>query len=142
FPSCDVCDGQWSNFRTVINSAIKAVRDVSGNSSVKTKILLHVADPVNVTWWFDNLTSGGAVSDFDIIGFSYYPIWHTGVSVSQLSDRIAEFKNTYSKDVMILETAYPWTSAGNDNYNNLFGSQTPVSGFPYTQQGQFDMMKA
>lgn len=141
FPSCNVCDGQWSNLKTVINSGIKAVRDVSANSAIKTKILLHVADPVNVIWWFDNVTSGGTVSDFDIIGFSYYPIWHTGVSIAQLSDRVAEFKSTYAKDIMILETAYPWTSSGNDNYNNLFGSQTPVSGFPYTKQGQFDMMK-
>ncbi len=42
---------------------------------------------------------------------------------------------------MILETAYPWGSVGNDGYNNLFGGQTPVARFPFTQQGQLDMMK-
>jgi arabinogalactan endo-1,4-beta-galactosidase len=141
FPSCNACNGQWSNLRAVINSGIKAVRDVSASSAIKTKVLLHVADPVNISWWFSNVTSGGLVSDFDIIGISYYPIWHTQVPLSQLSDRISEFKSTFGKDIMILETAYPWTNQGNDSYGNIFGGQTPVPGFPFTKQGQFDMMK-
>ena len=141
FPPLNVCDQQWGNFKTIINSAIKAVRDVSESSSIKSKILLHVADPVNVTWWFDNVTSGTGASDFDIIGFSYYPIWHRGVSVDQLSDRIAEFKTAYNKDVMILETAYPWTTEGNDSNGNIFGSQTPTSGYPFTPEGQLNMLK-
>lgn len=41
---------------------------------------------------------------------------------------------------MILETAYPWTPESNDSYNNLFGSQPPLNGFPYTQQGQYEIM--
>ncbi|MDQ2657655.1 MAG: glycosyl hydrolase 53 family protein [Bacteroidota bacterium] len=140
FPACNVCDGQWSNLAAVLNSGIKAVRDVSAESSVKSRILLHVADPANITWWFDNVAAGGVVSDFDIIGISYYPIWHTGVSVDQLSDQISDFRDAYGKDVMILETAYPWTSQGNDNYNNIFGSQTPVTGYSFSQEGQLDMM--
>jgi arabinogalactan endo-1,4-beta-galactosidase len=43
---------------------------------------------------------------------------------------------------MILETAYPWTTTGNDSYNNIFGGQTPISGYPFSNQGQLDMMKA
>jgi arabinogalactan endo-1,4-beta-galactosidase len=139
FPSCNVCNGQWTNLRTVLNGGIKAVRDVAGQSSA-IKILLHVADPANVEWWFDNVTA--SVTDFDMIGFSYYPIWHTQVSLEQLSDRVAAFKEKYHKDIMILETAYPWTSGGNDEYNNQFSTQTPITGYPYTPQGQLDMMKA
>ena len=56
--------------------------------------------------------------------------------------RVEKFKNKYQKDVMILETAYPWTTATDDSYNNLFGSQTPISGYSFTKQGQTDMMKA
>lgn len=142
FPSCSVCENPWSNIQIVINAAIKAVRDVTVSSAIKTKIILHVADPVNINWWFTNVTSGGVVTDFDIIGISYYPIWHTGVPLAELSERIAAFRKTFNKDIMILETAYPWTKEANDGYNNIFESQTPVPGFPYTQQGQFDMIKA
>lgn len=139
FPSCNGCNGQWANLQGVIASAIQAVRDVSITSTIKTKIILHVADPVNVDWWFDNITTG--VTDFDIIGFSYYPIWHTGVSIPEISIRVAGFKSKYKKDIMILETAYPWTTAGDDGYNNIFGGQTIITGFPFTQQGQLDLMK-
>jgi arabinogalactan endo-1,4-beta-galactosidase len=43
---------------------------------------------------------------------------------------------------MILETAYPWTTANADGYNNIFGSQTPIAGYPFTQEGQAGIMKA
>ncbi|HEY9044316.1 MAG TPA: glycosyl hydrolase 53 family protein [Ohtaekwangia sp.] len=141
FPACNVCNGAWQQLGTVLNGAIAAVKEVTATSAVKTKILLHVADPKNVEWWFDNITTQGAVTNFDMIGFSFYPLWHTTVSPDQLSDKIASFRSKYSKQVMILETAYPWTPNGDDGYNNQFGSGTPVTGFPYTRQGQADILR-
>lgn len=142
FPNCNVCNNnQWQRLGEVINMGIKAVHDVSENSTVKTKIILHVADPKNVQWWFDNLTTTGAVSDFDIIGFSYYPLWHTTVTLENLSNSVSSFKTTYNKDVMILETAYPWTTNGDDSYNNLFGGDAPITGYPYTNEGQLNILK-
>lgn len=141
FPECNACDGNWKNLGDVINGGISAVRDVADASAIKTKIILHVADPKNVEWWFDNIKANGQVTDFDIVGFSYYPLWHTTVSIGQLSDNISAFRNKYSKEVMILETAYPWTTQGNDSYNNLFGGQSPYPGYPYSEQGQLEIMK-
>jgi arabinogalactan endo-1,4-beta-galactosidase len=142
FPACNVCNGEWQRMGIVVNSAIKAVKDVTATSDIKTKIILHVADPKNVDWWFSNMmdVAKGNVKDFDIIGFSYYPLWHTTVTVDQVSNNVSSFKNKFDKAVMILETAYPWTGASDDNYNNLFGSQAPVSGYPYSPQGQYDLM--
>lgn len=142
FPSCNVCSGaQWQRLGEVINSAIKAVNDVKSSSSVKTKIILHVADPKNVEWWFDNITGLGSVTGFDIIGFSYYPLWHKTVSVETLSESVSKFKTKYGKPVMILETAYPWTTDRKDNYNNHFGGETPLAGYPFSVQGQSDLLK-
>lgn len=141
FPACNACDGAWDNLSAVVNSAIDAVRGASANSSVETKIILHVADPKNVQWWFDNITSHG-VSDFDVIGFSYYPLWHTTVAVDQLGEQIRSFRQRYNKPVMILETAYPWTTDGADGYTNIFGGQAPLTGYPFTPEGQLNMMKA
>lgn len=142
FPSCSAYDGQWANLGKVINAGIQAVRAVSANSEIKTKIALHVADPKNVVWWFDKITSSGGVSDFDIVGFSYYPIWHDEISVSALENTVAGFVSKYGREVMILETAYPWTVQGIDNYPNQFGNATPFAGFPFSSIGQLDMMKA
>jgi len=136
FPKLNVCDGNWQNMRRVFNSGIKAVRDIASLEQKEIQIILHVADPVHVDWWFDNV----GVEDFDIIGFSYYPLWHRGLAVNQLGDRVAGFKQKYNKKIMMLETAYPWTTEAQDSYNNLFGTETPVAGFPYTPHGQKDIM--
>jgi arabinogalactan endo-1,4-beta-galactosidase len=117
------------------------VADVKSTSAVKSKILLHVADPKNVEWWFDNITGQGGVSGFDIIGFSYYPLWHRTVSVEALSGSVSKFKTKYNRPVMILETAYPWTTDHKDAYNNQFGNETPIAGYPFSTQGQTDLLK-
>jgi arabinogalactan endo-1,4-beta-galactosidase len=126
----------------VINSAIAAIEDVRENSTIKTKIILHVADPKNVTWWFDGIIAAnqGNVKNFDIIGFSYYPLWHRTIGLDQISNSVSTFKSKYHKEVMILETAYPWTTEAKDSYNNHFGTETPLTGFPFSQTGQYDFM--
>lgn len=142
FPSLNACNGMWVSLGSVINSAISAVREVSVSSAVKPKVILHVADPKNVNWWFDNIQSQGKVTDYDIIGISYYPLWHTGVAYENLQAVISLMVDRYKKQVMIVETAYPWTLESNDNYTNLFGSQAPLTGFPFTPEGQHAFMKS
>jgi arabinogalactan endo-1,4-beta-galactosidase len=142
FPACNVCNGEWQRMGTVVNAAITAVREATASTTIKTKVLLHVADPKHVDWWFTNMTDPrmGNVRDFDIIGFSYYPLWHTTVPIDAISTNITAFKSKFGKPVMILETAYPWTLTSNDNYNNQFGSHPPLDGYPYTPQGQYDLL--
>jgi len=139
FPALNVCDDNWQNAGEVIKSGIEAVREVSANSDVDTKIILHVAQPENVQWWFDNITGAGDVSDFDIIGISYYTAW-SEVPLGKISDRISNFRNRFNKDVMIVETAYPWTLENADDYNNIFGQNSLVEGYAATKKGQRDFM--
>jgi arabinogalactan endo-1,4-beta-galactosidase len=140
FPSADACKGNWSALGSLLNSGIKAVRDVAASSAVQTKIALHVANPDHVEWWFDKITSAGGVSDFDIIGFSYYPLWHTAIHPSHLPGYITSFKNKYRKEVILLETAYPWTLEGNDSYANVFDSNYKDQWYPFSEQGQYQYM--
>lgn len=141
FPTCNSCNGQWQRLGEVINAGIAAVKDATASSATKPRIILHVADPRNLEWWFDNIRDNGKVTAFDIIGFSYYPLWHTTVQVGQLQAEAARLKSRYQKPLMILETAYPWTTESNDSYGNIFGSQSPVAGYPFTKEGQMEMMK-
>lgn len=142
FPNLNCCNNHWADFGSVINSAIKAVRDVSAGQGKSVKIALHIADPGNAEWFFDQLISEGAVNDFDVIGYSYYPLWHTSVKLSNISYVTGRLRGKFSKEVMILETAYPWTTDGNDNYTNLLGGQAALAGYPYTPEGQLSLMKA
>ncbi len=139
FPDLNVCDGNWSNAGEVINSGIQAVRNVASNSEVDTKIILHIAQPENVSWWFDNITSTGNVTDFDIIGFSYYTPW-SDVPLNKISDHISDFRDRLDKEVMIVEAAYPWTMEYGDDYSNIFAQDALVNGYPATKEGQRDFM--
>ena len=140
FPDCNVCEGGVANFRSVVKRGISAIREVSSTSSINTKIILHVADPSNVNWWFNDVMNNGELTGFDIIGFSYYPIWHNTISLAGLKQNVINFKSTFNKDIMIMETAYPWTNDGADNYNNLFGGNTEIGGYPFSPEGQVAMM--
>jgi len=136
FPNLNVCDGNWTNFGKVVNAAINAVKQVDSETSKSTKIILHVADPKNLDWWMNDVISKGQVTRFDVMGFSYYHIWHNTIGFNQLSGHIKNLKSKYNKDLMVLETAYPFTTANNDSYPNIYSNQTPVGSYAYSFDGQ------
>jgi arabinogalactan endo-1,4-beta-galactosidase len=140
FPNLNACQAKWAELGAVLNEGIRAARAVGVTAGVRIQIALHVADPKNVEWWFDNITAQGGVTDFDVVGFSYYPLWHTGMAYDQVPALITRAAAKYNRKVMILETAYPWTTANADGYANVFGSQAPLVGFPFTTAGQRDFL--
>jgi arabinogalactan endo-1,4-beta-galactosidase len=124
----------WPQLGKLINAGIRAVREVSKTSEVKTQIIIHVAQPENVKSWFRGATTLGEVTDF--IGLSYYCKWST-VPLTQLSSYIADFRETFGKTVMVVETAYPWTGEGADGYGNIFSQSDGVAGYSLTLEGQY-----
>jgi arabinogalactan endo-1,4-beta-galactosidase len=137
FPNLNVDDGHWAAFGQVVNAGIKAVRDMEIQSGQKIKVALHIADPKNLEWWMADVINKGKVTDFDIMGFSYYHLWHTTVSFDALPSLVSQLKSTYGKELMVMETAYPFTTGYNDNYGNVYSPETdPLEGFPYTIDGQ------
>ncbi|RCW39302.1 glycosyl hydrolase 53 family protein [Marinilabilia salmonicolor] len=137
FPDLNVYDGNWSAFGQVVNAGIKAVRDIESQSDSEIKVALHIADPKNLEWWMADVINKGNVHDFEIMGFSYYHIWHTTISFDQLPGLVSDLKSTYGKDLLVMETAYPFTTEYDDNYGNIYSSETaPLEGFPFTIEGQ------
>ena len=127
-----------TDFIYLLNSAISAVRTVSASAGTDTKIIIHIAAPENVSYWFDGMASAG-LTDFDIIGISYYYMWST-VPLQNLGDYIRNIRTTFGKDVMIMETCYPWTTGYADNYGNIINQSKLVQGYPASIQGQYDYM--
>ena len=111
----------WTRNSALLNAGISAVRAAGGAASIDPKIILHIADPNNAVWWFGDATENG-VTDFDIIGLSYYPEWHPG-TITQTGDILTNLKTTFNKDVMIVETGVIWTHDWNDNGTNMMGSE-------------------
>ena len=126
------------DFVYLINGAIKAVRDAAVSSSIKPRIIVHVAQPENAINWFDGMAAAG-LTDYDIAGISYYYIWST-VSIDSVSDYVADIKTMTGKEVMVVETAYPWTLNNADSYNNILAPDKLTVAYPANQTGQYDYL--
>ena len=99
-------NANWSRFTTLLKNAGKACREICPDA----KIILHTerATQTNVlTNFYDKMKTDNV--DYDIIGLSYYPIWHNTVATLETAIKTLESKYT-DKDIMIVETgaAYSW----------------------------------
>jgi arabinogalactan endo-1,4-beta-galactosidase len=123
---------QMSQCTALLDKGIKAVRAVNPD----TKIILHYAGITGASWFFGQM----AGLDYDIIGLSYYPIWH-GKDLALLQSTLNGLATSYNKKVVIAETSYPFTLQWNDWTNNVVGqSDQIISDYPATAQGQHDFL--
>ena len=136
FPALSTCEGHWDAQAAVLNAGIRAVRE----AAPAARVVIHIAQPENVGGFFSSIVAAG-VTDFDVIGVSYYPLW-SDVALSDISQRVSAWRATYGKDVMVVETAYPWTLGNADGYGNILGPDALVAGRPATPEGQRDFMIA
>jgi arabinogalactan endo-1,4-beta-galactosidase len=127
-----------ADFVFLINGAIKAVRDAAVSSTVKPKIIIHIAQPENAIYWFEGMAAAG-LTDYDIAGISYYYLWST-VTLDSVSDYIADIRSITGKDVMVVETAYPWTLNNADSYNNILGTDRLTVAYPANETGQYNYL--
>ncbi|MEO1022746.1 MAG: glycosyl hydrolase 53 family protein [Bacteroidota bacterium] len=116
-------------FIELLETGISAVRDHSS----KTHIMIHYAGIEHSGWFFDQVQS----LDYDIIGISYYPIWH-GKSLTNLESTMRNLSTQFDKDIVIAETAYPFTLNWNDNTHNIVGldEQLILPDYPASPDGQ------
>jgi len=116
-------------FLELISTAAQAVRD----SSESTRIIIHYAGVDGAENFFRKLKD----VDYDIIGISYYPMWH-GKDLHGLRAALRRLSESFNKGVMIAETAYPFTLMWNDRTHNIVGlsKQLILPDFPATPEGQ------
>lgn len=124
----------WERNARLLNAGIEAVHEAGRTGSKAPRIMLHIAQPENILPWFDAATRAG-VHGYDIIGMSYYSKWSKW-SLAQLKATIAEAKRRYGKDVIVVETAYPFTLENADSSPNLLGQDSLISAYPATPEGQ------
>lgn len=129
----------WERNAFLLNTAIRAVRDAAAKAGSPIRVMLHIAQPEKVEGWLLAATEAG-VTDFDIIGVSYYTAYsnHTLKTVGNVIRKLA---SRFGKDVLIAETAYPWTfdSAG-DSAGNIVNKDSLEQGYPATPDGQRQFM--
>lgn len=120
---------QLGQFLQLLDTAILAVRQ----QTLNTKIVMHYAGISGADWFFNQL----AGTDYDVMGLSYYPMWH-GKSLQLLKATLANLTAQHQKEIVIAETAYPFTLGWNDWTHNVVGlpEQLILPDFPATPEGQ------
>lgn len=123
-------DQNWPDYAALTTRAIDAIRE----SDPGIIIMMHFAGTQGATWYFDHIQQYQL--DYDMIGLSYYSIWH-GKDFNKLRLDLNELADTYQKPVMVVETFYPWTLDWNDWTNNFYGEESQlIPGYPATPEGQ------
>ena len=129
----------WIRHAKLFNAAIKAIRDVGSDTSINPKICVHFANKLTGHQWnIQNIIDHG-ITDFDIYGMSYYYAWHGG-SIGLLEKTIHDLKTKYpTYEVMVLETAYPWSTQNYDSLINIV-IKPDSSYLPVCPQKQLEYM--
>ncbi|MBK9734773.1 MAG: glycosyl hydrolase 53 family protein [Saprospiraceae bacterium] len=118
----------------LITSGVRAVRD----KDPAIKIMIHYAGHEEALTFFDKLKD----IDFDIIGLSYYPMWH-GRDMDKLKTNMEKVSSTFNKGLLIAETSYPFTFDFNDKTNNIIGTENQIlPQYPPSPKGQLDFLMA
>jgi arabinogalactan endo-1,4-beta-galactosidase len=128
----------WTGFTTLLKSAIAAVRVASPS----TRVMVHIdrgGDNSGAEYFYDHILAQGVT--FDVIGLSYYPFYHG--PLTNLQTNLNALAPRYNKDIVVVETAWPWTFANGDSLANIVTSSTTLNApYPATPAGQLGYMHA
>jgi arabinogalactan endo-1,4-beta-galactosidase len=128
----------WHQLSVLLEKGYSAVKACSP----ETMVMLHIAnagDQAGAVEWFDSAVKYGV--PWDVTGLSYYSYWHG--TITAMSATIREMRRRYKKEVVIVETAYPFTLLDQDGEKNSIHSRSQLSTeFPPTPAGQADNLRA
>ena len=104
----------------MMNAGFDAVKDIAAAYNTDIHAAAHIFGPDNIDWWLDTANWSG-LNDFDTVALSYYPDWHSFNDFGGDWAALVQWaKNTYGKNVFVLETAQSWTNGFSDSKNNVY----------------------
>jgi arabinogalactan endo-1,4-beta-galactosidase len=101
---------QWERLAGVVKAGVRGVRSVTTSPADRVRVMIHIdcgGDWPTTQWFFDHMNQHQV--QYDVIGLSYYPNWHG--TVDDLRNNLREIVGRYHKDIIVVETAYPWKNA-------------------------------
>lgn len=104
-------EANWERLGKLLTQAIEACHEVCPEA----KIVLHTERTADVAVQDNFYRQMEKLKvDYNIIGLSYYPYFHGPLSV--LNTAITSLENNFSKEIMVVETGYPykWEVPGTD----------------------------
>jgi arabinogalactan endo-1,4-beta-galactosidase len=129
-------------FAALLRAAIEGVRANDARNGRRLSVMLHLAggtDPVLCHRMFDLFAAERL--DYDVIGLSYYSYYHGPLAA--LKSNLDELATRYRKPLIVVETAYGWTTDDADGTPNLFNAeQAEKVGWPASVAGQAQAIRA
>lgn len=135
FPEGELPD--YEGMVRLINAGIRGAREVAGPE--RMQVMIHLDQGGRYDWlhrWFEGAFSCG-LSDFDVIGLSYYPFWHG--TYLDLRDSMKRLAADYGKPIIIAETAYAWRESKKGFIDE---EQIRIGGLPATPEGQLKELQS
>ena len=123
-------DKSYDSLAALLKAGVRAAREAG-----PMKIILHLdAGGQNVLYrtWFDEMSKRNV--DYDIIGLSYYPIWHGGLEDLQFN--LEDISARFNKEVLVVETAYGHTTESLSGADIFTEEMSKIAGYPPTVEGQ------
>jgi len=113
FPIGEISVNGYDGLSQLLHSAASGAR--AGSSTLKT--MIHLAngwEESAVASFYEQIFRSGefATTDIDYMGFSFYPFYDTGATLSALEASLKSIYSTYGKDVMVVETDWPVSCSG------------------------------
>ncbi|MFD1955574.1 arabinogalactan endo-beta-1,4-galactanase [Paenibacillus thailandensis] len=124
-------DAQWERFAALVKQGIAAVRHVDPSINV----MIHIdrgGDNASSRKFYDRFERHGV--EFDTIGLSFYPWWHG--TLDDLRNNLHDLAERYGKEIIVVETAYPWTLDTSEGRFIVEQEEQLHVGYPATPSGQ------
>ncbi|RUS43842.1 glycosyl hydrolase 53 family protein [Cohnella sp. AR92] len=123
-------EGSFDRLAALLQAGVRAARETG-----PMEVILHLDAGGHhglYRTWFDEMQARKV--DYDIIGLSYYPIWHG--SLEELRFNMEEISARYGKEVLVVETAYGHTADSPSGADIFTAELAKVGGYPPTVEGQ------
>jgi arabinogalactan endo-1,4-beta-galactosidase len=122
----------------LLQAGVRAAREAHPDTRIALQLGTAVDEKL-VRWWFDGVRAAGV--DWDLTALSYYP--HLHGAPERLAPVLAAIAERYSRPVLIMETAHPFTLENADRQRNMLSRPAQLlSGYEATPAGQAAFLRA
>lgn len=109
-----------------LGKGLAAVRQFNRDKGTNIRTACHLSSPEHIKWWFSKHYDQG-LQDFDILALSWYPGWHSMGEWANFAEAASWLKSK-GKDMMLLETSYPYTLQNADSQANAYNANLYPNG--------------
>ncbi|CEJ54470.1 Putative Arabinogalactan endo-1,4-beta-galactosidase [Penicillium brasilianum] len=130
----------YYNIGRLLHSGAWGVKDSS--LATTPKIMIHLDNGWSWSeqqYFYNTVLNSGSTfvsTDFDYIGVSYYPFYGSSATLASLKTSLTNLHSTYGKDVLVVETDWPYSCP-----SPAYAFPSDLSSIPFSVAGQQTFLK-